>query len=126
MASSDLEALARLGVANIAVLHRLSDLSAAGSAGSEQVGLAEGLLSDSETRVIYAQSPGEVASAGELLGLNDTEAGIVPHLGRGVALWKVGSRSFLVQHLLAPSERAMVDTDGALPDHREALAGVRT
>jgi type IV secretory pathway VirB4 component len=114
------------GVANIAVLHRLSDLSAAGSAGSEQVGLAEGLLSDSETRVIYAQSPGEVASAGELLGLNDTEAGIVPHLGRGVALWKVGSRSFLVQHLLAPSERAMVDTDGALPDHREAIVGGRT
>jgi hypothetical protein len=32
-----------------------------------------------------------------------------------VGLWKVGSRSFLVQHLLAPSERAMVDTDGALP-----------
>jgi type IV secretory pathway VirB4 component len=104
------------GVANIAVLHRLSDLTSAGSAGSEQVGLAEGLLSDSETRVIYAQSPGEIATAGALLGLNDTESELIPHLGRGVGLWKIGSRSFLVQHLLAPSERAMVDTDGALPD----------
>jgi type IV secretory pathway VirB4 component len=103
------------GVANIAVLHRLSDLTAAGAAGSEQVGLAEGLLSDSETRVIYAQPPGEIASAGALLGLNDTESELIPHLGRGSALWKVGSRSFLVKHLLAPSERALVDTDGALP-----------
>lgn len=103
------------GVANIAVLHRLSDLTAVGAAGSEQVGLAEGLLSDSETRVIYAQPPGEIANAGPLLGLNDTEADLIPHLGRGVALWKVARRTFLVQHLLGPSERGLVDTDGALP-----------
>jgi len=103
------------GVANVAVLHRLSDLTSVGAAGSEQVGLAEGLLSDSETRVIYAQPTGEVAAAGSLLGLSDTESDLVPHLGRGVALWKVGHRSFLVQHLLGPSERALVDTDGALP-----------
>ena len=102
------------GVANVAVLHRLSDLTSVGAAGSEQVGLAEGLLSDSETRVIYAQSTGEVAAAGPLLGLSDTESELIPHLGRGVALWKVGGRSFLVQHLLGPSERALVDTDGAL------------
>jgi Helicase HerA, central domain len=102
------------GIANIAILHRLSDLTSAGATGSEQVGLAEGLLADSETRVIYAQSPGEVEKARSLLDLSDTETELVPHLGRGVALWKVGSRSFLVQHLLGPSERAMVDTDGAL------------
>jgi type IV secretory pathway VirB4 component len=103
------------GVANVAVLHRLSDLTSVGAAGSEQVGLAEGLLSDSETRVIYAQPTGEVAGAGTLLGLSDTERELIPHLGRGIALWKVGARSFLVKHLLGPSERALVDTDGALP-----------
>jgi type IV secretory pathway VirB4 component len=102
------------GVANVAVLHRLSDLQSVGAAGSEQVGLAEGLLSDSETRVIYAQPPGEVSTAGELLGLTDTEEELIPHLGRGVALWKVGERSFLVEHLLARSENALVDTDAAL------------
>jgi type IV secretory pathway VirB4 component len=111
------------GVANIAVLHRLSDLTAAGAAGSEQVGLAEGLLSDSETRVIYAQSPGEVQTAGALLGLNETESDLIPALGRGIALWKVGSRSFLVQHLLGPSERALVDTDGALPKEWSTSGG---
>ncbi|MGH9017566.1 MAG: ATP-binding protein, partial [Acidimicrobiales bacterium] len=102
------------GVANVAVLHRLSDLTSAGAAGSHQVGLAQGLLSDSETRVIYAQSPGEVGSAGALLGLSSTEAELVPQLQRGVALWKVGGRSFLVQHRYAAAEASLVDTDTAM------------
>jgi hypothetical protein len=102
------------GVANVAVLHRLSDLGAAGSAGSEQVGLAQGLLSDSETRVVYGQPPGEVESAGSLLGLTSTEADLLPQLGRGVALWKVGRRSFLVEHHLAATERPLVDTDATM------------
>lgn len=102
------------GVSNIAVLHRLSDLRAVGAAGSQQVGLAEGLLSDSETRVVFAQPPGEVHRAAELLSLSATEAELLPQLHRGVALWKVGSRSFLVQHLLGQHERAIVDTDNAM------------
>ncbi len=117
-----------LGVANIAVLHRISDLRAVGSAGSEQVSLAEGLLGDSETRVIYAQSPGEVARAGEQLGLTETEAELVTQLRRGMALWKVGRRSFLVDHHLASGERWMTDTDQAMADlptsADEGLVGV--
>jgi hypothetical protein len=105
-----------LGVANVAVLHRISDLRAVGSEGSEQVSLAEGLLGDSETRVIYAQSPGEVARAGEQLGLTETESELVTQLRRGMALWKVGRRSFLVDHHLASSERWMTDTDQAMAD----------
>jgi type IV secretory pathway VirB4 component len=102
------------GVANVAVLHRLSDLSAVGAVGSEQVNLAEGLLSDSETIVIYAQPAAEVARAADLLGLSSTEADLVPQLRRGVALWKVGRRSFLVRHVVAEAERALVDTDAAM------------
>jgi hypothetical protein len=73
--------------------------------------LAQGLLADSETRVIYAQSPGEVDAAGDLLGLSSTEAELVPQLQRCVALWKVGGRSFLVQHRLSALETVLVDTD---------------
>ncbi len=102
------------GVGNVAVLHRLSDLRSVGAAGSEQVGLATGLLSDSETRVVYAQPAGEVAAASELLSLSPTEAELLPQLRRGVALWKVGQRAFLVQHLLSPMERRLVDTDAAM------------
>ena len=103
-----------MGVANIAVLHRLSDLASVGAAGSEQVGLAEGLLADSETRVVYAQSHGEVARSGPLLGLTSTEAELVGALPRGTALWKVGQRSFLVEHRLARGEVRLVDTDRAM------------
>jgi hypothetical protein len=100
------------GVQNIAVMHRLSDLTAAGDAGSEQVQLAKGLLEDSETRVIYRQSPGEVEQARELLGLTQTEVEQIPTLERGEALWRVGRRSFIVQHRIDPVlEREIVDTD---------------
>jgi hypothetical protein len=102
------------GVANVAVLHRLSDLDAAGAAGSEQVGLAHGLLADSETRVVYAQPHVEVERAAGALGLSSTEVEIVPHLRRGIALWKVSSRSFLVHHRLSPFERSIVDTDARM------------
>ncbi|MGA8371040.1 MAG: hypothetical protein WB765_12990 [Acidimicrobiales bacterium] len=102
------------GVANMAVLHRLSDLHAVGASDSEQVSLAEGLLADSETRVVYAQSPGEVERTGDVLGLTETEAALVTQLRRGVALWKVGQRSFLVEHRLSNEEQEIIDTDRAM------------
>ncbi len=111
------------GTSNIAVLHRLSDLSAAGSRGSEQVNLARGLLSDSETRVVYAQAPGEVDACRDLLGLTSTEASLLPHLRRSVAVWKVGSRSFLVEHRLGAHERRMVDTDEQMAERRDSKEG---
>jgi hypothetical protein len=110
------------GVANMAVLHRLSDLRAVGSEGSVQVNLAEGLLADSETRVVYAQSPGEVARTAELLALTETEAELASQLRRGMALWKVGRRSFLVDHQLARSERRICETDQAMADDSAAPA----
>jgi type IV secretory pathway VirB4 component len=99
------------GVANVAVLHRVSDLAAAGAEGSEQVRLAQGLLPDAETRIVFSQPPGEIAAVRELLGLTSTEAELLPTLHRGVALWKVGQRSFLVEHRLGAEERTLVDTD---------------
>ncbi len=84
--------------------------------------LAEGLLSDSETRVVYAQSPGEVAHTGELLGLTDTETELVTQLRRGMALWKVGQRSFLVEHRLASGERWLTDTDQAMVEPTDPVA----
>jgi len=102
------------GVSNVAVLHRVSDLRSVGASDSEQVALAQGLLSDSETRVVYAQSPGEIEAASELLSLSDTESELLPQLRRGIALWKVGQRSFLVQHRLSALEPYIVDTDAAM------------
>jgi hypothetical protein len=102
------------GVSNVAVLHRVSDLRSVGASDSEQVALAQGLLSDSETRIVYAQSPGELDAAAELLSLSATEMELLPQLRRGVGLWKVGQRSFLVQHRLSAMERRIIDTDAAM------------
>jgi hypothetical protein len=103
-----------LGVANLAVVHRLSDLTAAGSDGSAQQRLAEGLLADSETRVVFGQSSSEAAVTAGLLGLTATEEDLVGRLPRGMALWKVGDRSYLVEHLVGGHEAALTDTDAAM------------
>jgi type IV secretory pathway VirB4 component len=102
------------GVQGILVVHRASDLWAAGGALSEQVQLARGLLSDSETRVIYGQSANELEEARQVFQLSAKETELVGRLGRGVALWKVGQRPFLVQHRLARAELALVDTDAQM------------
>ena len=102
------------GVANVAVVHRLSDLKAAGQDGSQEQRLAEGLLADAETRVVFGQAPGEAERAGELLGLSRTEQMLLSQLPRGVALWRVGQTSYLVEHELSDEEKALADTDGAM------------
>ena len=79
-----------LGVQNIIVIHRLSDLGASGAAGSREARLAEGLLADAETKVIYAPADRPAGALRDLLGLSRTEAELVPALRRGEALWKVG------------------------------------
>jgi type IV secretory pathway VirB4 component len=102
------------GQQNIIVMHRFSDLSAAGAAGSREARLAEGLLSDAGTRVIYRQNESEAPTAAEITGLTETEAALLPGLGRGEAIWKVGPRSFFAYHLISEREAQLVDTDAAM------------
>jgi type IV secretory pathway VirB4 component len=102
------------GIQNVVVMHRLSDMRAAGAEGSREARLAEGLLADAETRVIYAQPTDELERTRELLGLTETEVELLPTLRRGEALWKVGQRSFLVYHRLSSFETRLVDTDARM------------
>ncbi len=102
------------GLSNIIVVHRMSDLEAAGGEGSESTRIAQGLLSDTETRVVYAQSDGEVADTRRLLGLTDAEAEVLPRLGRGVALWKVRQQTFIVDHRIGDLEWDIIDTDQSM------------
>jgi len=112
-----------MGVANVAVVHRLSDLRAAGAEGSAQQRLAEGLLADTETRVVFGQSPSEAEYSGPLLRLSDTERDLVSRLPRGVALWKVGDRSWLVEHRVGRTEAGLVDTDAAMTENPRQFPG---
>lgn len=102
------------GVANIAVAHRIADLYAQADDGSSAAKVAAGLLSDTQTRVLFRQPPDQVDQARRLLGLTAAEARLLPELAKGRALWKVAGRSAVVQHVLAPAERALCDTDARL------------
>ncbi|MCZ4122711.1 ATP-binding protein [Streptomyces sp. H39-S7] len=103
-----------LGIANLMVIHRLSDLLSAGSAGSRGRVLAEGLLADCSTRIIYRQEPDQLAAAASLLGLTGVETQAVSALTKGRGLWKVAGRSFITQHILHPAERHLFDTDARM------------
>lgn len=103
-----------LGIANLMVIHRLSDLLTAGDAGSRGRALAEGLLTDCSTRIIYRQEADQLAAASSLLGLTGVEAQAVSALTKGRGLWKVAGRSFITQHLLHPRERELFDTDARM------------
>ena len=102
------------GVANIAIVHRLSDLRAQTDDGTSASKVSMGLLADTQTRVLFRQSTDQVADARELLGLTATEAALLPHLVKGRALWKVGGRSAIVEHVIAPEELSICDTDARM------------
>jgi type IV secretory pathway VirB4 component len=101
----------QFGVMNLVVLHKLADLQAAGDAGSRAARIAEGLIADASTRIIYHQDESQVQLTRELLGLSETEAGLITLLGTGQALWRVGSRSFVVQHHRSALETRLTNTD---------------
>jgi len=96
--------------ANVAVLHRLSDLEAVDGT----MASVRGLLADCATKVIFNQEPGEIPLLQKHLGLSSTEVEYVRSLGRAWALWRVGERSFVVKLDVQPAEWTIVDTDGAM------------
>jgi type IV secretory pathway VirB4 component len=110
------------GVQHALALHRISDLRAAGDEGSRQQRLAEGLLADASTAIVYRQHPQEVPLTAEALGLSSTARERIARLPPGVALWCVGGRCFEVRHLLSDREWELIDTDIAMGTRRTATA----
>jgi type IV secretory pathway VirB4 component len=102
------------GLANLMIVHRLSDLDAVGDLGSQSRGLAQGLLGDTATRVIYNQPFDEARAAGKLLGLTSVEVDQLPELAQGEGLWRVNERAFVVRHLLTEGELALFDTNARM------------
>jgi type IV secretory pathway VirB4 component len=101
----------QFGVMNLVVLHKLADLQAAGDAGSRAARIAEGLIADASTRVVYHQDESQVPLTRQLLGLSETEAQLISMLSTGQALWGVGARSFVVQHYRSRLEAQLTNTD---------------
>ena len=105
------------GIANLLILHRLSDLDAdrrrRQRGAGDRRGPARRLL-----------DPGDLP-AGERparrdrrrpSGLTGTERDLLPALPRGTGLWKVAGRSYVVRHRLHVDELDLFDTDAAMRD----------
>ncbi len=101
------------GVANVAIVHRLSDLRSQADDGTATAKVSMGLLADTQTRVLFRQSSDQLDDARSLLGLTSTEALVLGRLCRGRALWKVGGHTAIVQHGIGRSER-FCDTDARM------------
>jgi len=120
------------GIANLLILHRLSDLDAVAATGTAGRAIADGLLADCSTRVIYRQEADQLATTARALGLTGAERDVIAVLPRGTGLWKLPARSHLVQHRLHVDELPLVDTDTAMtgtatrrPSRGAATGGMR-
>jgi hypothetical protein len=102
------------GVANIAIVHRLSDLRAQADDGTALAKVTAGFLADAQTRIIFRQAADQVPDAQEALGLTEAEAAVLPRLARGRALWKLGRHAAVVQTVIGAADAAMCDTDARM------------
>ncbi|MGO3180665.1 MAG: ATP-binding protein [Brevibacterium linens] len=98
------------GIANMMIFHKISDLDNVGDQGSAMRGLANSLLANAETRVIYRQESDQLGPTSAALGLTGTEQGLLPTLGVGQGLWKIKGSSYVIQHQLHPAENRLFDT----------------
>lgn len=82
--------------------------------------LANSLLANAETRIVYRQESDQLGPTAQALGLTDTEQKLLPSLGVGQGLWRIKERSFVTQHQLHPAELELFDTSSRLTtDPRE-------
>ncbi len=102
------------GIANMLIFHKLTDLENVGDQGSAMRSLANSLLANAETRIIYRQESDQLGVTTNALGLTGTEQKLLPGLGVGQGLWRIKDRSFVCQHQLHPAELELFDTTGRM------------
>ena len=73
-----------------------------------------GLIADASTRIVYHQDESQIELTRTLLGLSRSESELLTMLSAGQALWRVGSRSFVVQHYRSRLETRLTDTDAGM------------
>ena len=76
-------------------------------------------MSDIQTRVLLRQPTERIDEAAELFDLSERERVWLGQLPQGRAIWRVGSRSAVVQNVLSPGEELLFDTDAEMrgPGH---------
>lgn len=102
------------GIFNLLTAHRVTDWEAVGGSGSEAARLARGLLEDTGVRIAYRQVEASLPATRDLFGLTDVQTQLLKYLRKGAAMWLLGQRAFVVQHLLSSIEQPLVQTDSRM------------
>ncbi len=102
------------GLSHVLVLHRWTDVAAAGDVGSAQRERAQGLLRECETSWLFRQPPDEAREMGIALGLHPREVQYLTALPKGAALVRYGAHRSVVKFQPDARDSTFVDTDGAM------------
>jgi type IV secretory pathway VirB4 component len=105
------------GLSHILVLHRWTDVAAAGDAGSAQRERAQGLLRECETALLFRQPPDEAREMSVALGLHEREEQYLTALPKGAALVRYGAFRSVVRVIPDDRDRRFIDTDSAMREH---------
>jgi hypothetical protein len=96
------------------VLHRWSDVAAAGNEGSAQRERAQGLLRECETSWLFRQPTDEAREMAVALGLHGREEQYLVALPKGAALVRYGPHRSIVRFVPDRRDVTFIDTDGAM------------
>lgn len=107
------------GLSHLLVLHRWTDVAAAGDAGSAQRERAQGLLRECETALLFRQPPDEAREMAVALGLHVREERYLTALPKGAALVRYGAYRSVVRVIPDERDRRFIDTDAAMREHAQ-------
>ncbi|MHB1209972.1 MAG: helicase HerA domain-containing protein [Acidimicrobiales bacterium] len=102
------------GLSHVLVLHRWSDVGAAGDEGSAQRARALGLLRECETSWLFRQPADEALVIAGALGLHTREQQYLVALPKGVALVRYGVHRSIVRFTPGQRDLDIIDTDLAM------------
>ena len=102
------------GLSHVLVLHRWSDVGAAGDQGSAQRERAKGLLRECETAWLFRQPPDEAREMALALALGPVEEQQLRSLTKGTALVRYGPYRSIVRVTPDERDRHFIDTDAAM------------
>jgi hypothetical protein len=97
------------------IMHKIKDLSGTSPAMRE---IAEGMLSETGTRISYHQAADQLEFTQQMLAMTDTEASEIGGLDVGESLWQIEirgkMRSFLIEHAYSSEEWPLLQTNSKM------------
>ena len=112
-----------LGIQCLLSLHKLTDFSASGAAGSRELKIIQGLVADCGCVVLYQQSPDQRSVLRGDLALSETQTELSMSLQVGEFLIVMGREAELVKQRMSPLEQGFTFTDEQMGVIAPAVAG---